>query len=83
MDKCKQQKFLQLAVCVFLSHCNSLSLFSEISTCDGLLSHDALHQSLLDHGAALTPAGEVLRQKRTLFPLPSSISLSQKDKCTV
>lgn len=53
----------------------TLSLFSEISTCDGLLSHDALHPIPLDHGAALTPAGEVLRQKRTLFPLPPFLYL--------
>lgn len=64
---------------------NSLSLLSKISTCDGLLFNDALQSIPLDHGAALTPAGEVLRQKEPLsHSHPSlSLSLSQKDKCTV
>ncbi len=54
----------------------TLSLLSEISTCDGLLSHDALQSIPLDHGAALTPAGEVLHQKTASFSLPLSLSLS-------
>lgn len=57
--------FLQLSVCVFTMQ---FSLFSVISTCDGLLSHGALHPIPLDHGAALTPAGEVLRQEKLHSP---------------